>query len=86
MYYILKRTNNSKKSFIEVRYKDDDVNKSIAGFKWVKTFEEATPIPPETIDSPDFIALFKKMKLKSVAVWMTDKETNLQEDNFWLVY
>lgn len=85
MYYILKRTNNSKKSFIEVRYKDDDVNKSIAGFKWVKTFEEATPISPETIDSPDFIALFKKMKLKSVAVWMTDKETNLQEDDFWLV-
>lgn len=85
MYYILKRTNNSKKSFIEVRYKGDDIKKGVAGFKWVNTFKEATPMPPETIDSPDFIALFKKMKLKSVAVWMTDKEANLNENDFWLV-
>lgn len=84
MYYILKRANNSKKSFIEVRYKDD-IKKGVAGFKWVNTFKEATPIPPETIDSPSFIALFKKMKLKSVTVWMTDKEANFQEDDFWLV-
>lgn len=85
MYYILKRTNNSKKSFIEVRYKGDDIKKGVAGFKWVNTFKEATPMPPETIDSPGFLALFKKMKLKNVAVWMTDKEVNFQEDDFWLV-
>lgn len=85
MYYILKRTNNSKKSFIEVRYKGDDIKKGVAGFKWVNTFKEATPMPPETIDSPGFLALFKKMKLKNVAVWMTDKEANFQEDDFWLV-
>ena len=85
MYYILKRTNNSKKSFIEVRYKGDDIKKGVAGFKWVNTFKEATPMPPETIDSSGFLALFKKMKLKNVAVWMTDKEANFQEDDFWLV-
>lgn len=85
MYYILKRTNNSKKNFIEVRYKGDDIKKGVAGFKWINTFKEATPIPPETIDSPGFLALFKKMKLKNVAVWMTDKEANFQEDDFWLV-
>lgn len=85
MYYILKRTNNSKKNFIEIRYKDNDVRKGIAGFKWVKSFHEATLISPEVIDLPDFISLFKQMKLKSVAIWMTDKEKDCHEGDFWLV-